>query len=80
MTPPDSDGFDALPPSAKYVHHVLVEDGPLLRQELQDQTGLPTRTLDRALDTLQNGDYITVTRDNGDLRQVVANVASSHTL
>jgi DNA-binding IclR family transcriptional regulator len=81
VTPPDSDGFDALPPSAKYVYHVLEEaDGELTRQELLEETDLHERTLDRALKSLQNGDFIALDRDTGDLRQIVANVASTRTL
>jgi len=71
--------FDQLSPSCKYVFYVLDEQGPLTRQELQDRTGLPERTLDEALETLENCDFILKTRDSGDLRQVVAESASMRT-
>jgi len=62
-----------LPPSAKYVFHVLEEaDGEqVTRQELLERVALDERTVDRALERLQNVDYIDKTRDNEDLRQVV---------
>jgi len=62
-----------LPPSAKYVYHVLEEaDGDrVTRQELLERVALDERTVDRALERLQNVDYIDKTRDNEDLRQVV---------
>ena len=62
-----------LPPSAKYVYHVLDEaDGDrVTRQELLERVALDERTVDRALERLQNVDYIDKTRDNKDLRQVV---------
>jgi len=69
----DADDLADLPPSAKYVYHVLEEEDAdqLTRQELLDRVHLNERTLDRALDHLQNVDCIDKTRDSGDLRQVV---------
>ena len=80
MTGTESGRFDDLPPSAKYVHYVLEEDAPLTREELLDETGLCERTLDRALDRLQDGNYIRSDRDNSDLRQVVVTTATTRTL
>jgi DNA-binding MarR family transcriptional regulator len=62
-----------LPPSAKYVYHVLEEedDDRLSRQDLLDRVHLNERTLDRALNHLQNVGYVDKTRDSDDLRQVV---------
>jgi len=67
------DALADLPPSAKYVHHVLEEaDGSrVTRQELLERVALDERTVDRALERLQNVDYIHKTRDTKDLRQVV---------
>lgn len=66
------DEVTTLPPSAKYVYHILEEDGErLTRQELLERVELNERTLDRALESLQNGDFIDKTRDSEDLRQVV---------
>lgn len=66
---------DDLPPSARYVYYVLEQEGSMTRQELLEELGLPERTLDRALETLHSGDYISKTRENTDSRQVVAKVA-----
>lgn len=73
MTGADSGRFDDLPPSAKYVYHTLESEGSLTRQELLEETDLPEPTLDRALESLHNEDYILKTRDSGDLRKVVIN-------
>ncbi|WP_232703508.1 MarR family transcriptional regulator [Halobacterium wangiae] len=73
-------GFADLPPSAKFVYHVLDQHEKLTCQALLEATELPESTLDRALDTLQNDDYVSVDRKSGDLRQVVIKVASSRTL
>ena len=71
MSDAEADDWSPLPISAKYIYHVLDEDGPLARQELLDRVELNERTLDRALDRLQNGDYVDKTRNPMDLRQVV---------
>lgn len=65
-----------LPPSAKYVYHVLENegDGELTRSELIAETDLPERTIDEALDTLKNRDYVFTSRKSGDLRQVVCSI------
>ncbi len=70
-----SDGSESLPPSAAYVLDKIEAEGSATRQELLAATYLCERTLDRALETLQNGDYITLDRDSEDLRQVVATLA-----
>ena len=64
-----------LPPSAKYVYHVIAEgDGSLPRQQLLEETELADTTLDRAIESLQNGDYLFKSRDSDDLRQVVYHI------
>jgi uncharacterized membrane protein len=68
-----STATDRLPPSCRYVLDVLERaDGELTRQELLDETELPERTLDEALERLENQGKIDKTRDNSDLRKVVA--------
>jgi DNA-binding MarR family transcriptional regulator len=70
------DDVDDLPPSAKYVLNVVEREGPIRRQELLAETALPERTLDDALDRLNSRDFLSVTRDTRDLRQVVAEMAT----
>jgi len=70
---------DDLAPSAKFVLDVIARHEPVTRQELIDETDLRPRTVDRALETLQNGDFIIKTRDSEDLRQVVAKMATMRT-
>jgi len=70
------DDVDDLPPSAKYVLDVVEREGPIRRQDLLKETDLPERTLDDALNRLTSRDYLSVTRDNRDLRQVVAQMAT----
>lgn len=68
----DADVDEALTPSCRFVLFVLEEcGGKASRRTLLEETGLPERTLDRALDRLQNGDHVFKTRDNEDLRRVV---------
>jgi len=65
-----------LPPSAQYVLDVLeTHGGEITRQELQRQTYLADRTLDAALETLKNCEFISKTRQSSDLRQVVVRLA-----
>lgn len=66
-----SDGADDLPPSCRYVLHVLEAEGALTRQELLAETTLPEPTLDRAVSRLQNDDYVVKSRKSNDLRKVV---------
>lgn len=71
MSLPDSIDVDDLPPSAKYVVFALESaDGSLTRCELLNQTGLPKRTLDRALNSLESDSIIRRDRDSEDLRYV----------
>jgi hypothetical protein len=76
VTGSESEGVSPLPPSAKYVYHVLenVEDGKLTRGELIEATELPERTVDDALQTLKNRDYVFTSRKSTDLRQVVCRI------
>ena len=71
---PSREQLDELPPSCKFVYDVLDRDGPLTRQVLIDRTGLCARTVDRALDRLQNDDFVHKTRKSNDLREVVAQI------
>jgi len=72
----DRDDVDSLPPSCQYVIDTLEEaGGELTRQELKEQTYLADRTLDRALETLQNCEFIHKTRQSSDLRQVLVCLA-----
>jgi DNA-binding MarR family transcriptional regulator len=65
-----------LPPSAQYVLDVLETHGDeITRQELQRQTYLADRTLDAALETLKNCEFISKSRQSSDLRQVVVRLA-----
>lgn len=68
-----------LPPSALFVLDVVEREGPISRQDLLKETGLCERTLDRALDRLQNVGKVTLDRDNDDLRKVVASPATMPT-
>jgi DNA-binding MarR family transcriptional regulator len=67
---------DALPPSAKFVLDVLerADDRELSRMEIIEYTGLPERTVDDALDTLEKCDCILRSRKSEDLRQVVCKI------
>jgi DNA-binding MarR family transcriptional regulator len=60
-----------LPPSAKYVHHVVDEDGPITRQALLEETWLAESTVDDALRTLENRHLIHRARKSDDLTQVL---------
>lgn len=51
--------------------YVLEREGKLPRQELLERTGLPEQTVDWALETLTDGDFLLKSRDPMDLRQVV---------
>jgi len=53
------------------VNERLDRDG---RQELREETELADTTLDRAIESLQNGDYLFKSRDSDDLRQVVYHI------
>lgn len=72
------DDVESLPPSCRCV--LLVLDEEATRQQLLEQTGLPETTLDDALDTLENRDFIRRTRKSDDLRQVVAISTDKRTL
>jgi len=68
--------IDSLPPSCQYVLGVLeTHDGELTRQELQEETYLADRTLDAALETLENCEFIYKSRQSSDLRQIVVHLA-----
>lgn len=72
----ERDGVESLPPSCQYVIDTLEEaGGELTRQKLKEQTYLADRTLDRALETLQNCEFIYKTRQSSDLRQVLVHLA-----
>jgi len=73
----DRDGAGSLPPSCRFVLHVLEEHEHLSRQELLAKTDLPETTLDRALETLQNEHLVVKTRKSDDPTQVVAHFEDS---
>lgn len=79
MSLPDTtDDVDDLPPSAKYVVFALeAAGGSLTRCELQEQTDLPKRTLDRALEQLEASDVVRRDRDADDLRYVRVDLLKS---
>ncbi|WP_436933674.1 MarR family transcriptional regulator [Halovenus marina] len=70
---------ESLPPSAAYVLDKIEADEPVTRQQLLSETYLSERTLSRALETLQNGGYISLEQNPEDLRQVVATLAGKRT-
>ncbi|MDJ1434792.1 MarR family transcriptional regulator [Halostagnicola sp. A-GB9-2] len=78
MSLPDtSPDVDDLPWSAKHLLYVLEEaGGSIRRDELQDRTEMPPRTLDRALTRLEDVDVVRRDRDNDDdLRFVRVEIA-----
>lgn len=77
MSLPDtSPDVDDLPPSAKYVVFALeAADGELDRCELQERTSLPDRTLDEALDRLEEAGVVRRDRAGDDLRYVRVELA-----
>lgn len=78
MTDAGSGRVADLPPSAKYVLYALREaDGELTRGELLEETDLPERTLDEALDTLENREYLLRARQSHDARVVVCKIRGS---
>jgi len=76
----DHDGGESLPPSCRYILHVLEEaDGrELSRQQLLDRTDLPESTLDRALQTLENEHRVLRARKSDAADRVVAQIRDSH--
>lgn len=85
MTAPDADvdeAFASLPPSAKYVYYAIATsfDGRATRSEIIAETDLPERTVDEALKTLENCDYLFRARKSDDPRQVVCEIRESRTV
>jgi len=75
------DNREQLPNSAICILKVLDYEGPeLSRQELLEKTDLHERTLTRALNTLQNGGYISKERKKDDLREVVVKMSTKRSL
>ena len=67
---------DDLPPSCRCVLQALRYYGPeLSRQALLEETGLPARTLDEALNRCESRGFLSLSRKSGDLRQTVAILA-----
>jgi len=58
-----------LPPSAKLVYKTLDYEGELTRQELAENTFLPPRTVDSALDQLRDTDLVKRDVDMQDARR-----------
>jgi len=72
----DRDPVESLPPSCRYVLAALEDaDGTSSRQDLIDQLCHRESTINRALDTLESGNYIIRTRNPSDLREVVVELA-----
>lgn len=69
---------DQLPPSAKFVLDVLEQEEQVKRQELIERTGLSKTTIWRVTKQLQNEGYLSKTRANDDVRQVVFILESTH--
>jgi len=68
---PIPDDLQHLPPSAKYVYHILCHaDEPVPRSELLRMTGLPEPTVDRAIDQIRDEGLLDTTREAYDLRHV----------
>jgi len=61
--------FDELPPSCRYVLHILQEKQPLTLQDIVEETDLPNTTAQWALRRLKNCGYISADRDPEDLRR-----------
>ena len=64
-----SDDVEDLPPSAKFVAWVLEDQGELTRDELAEETNLPSKTVDYALDRLQDVDAVESRPHAGDARR-----------
>lgn len=65
------EAVEELPPSAGFVVWFLEQQGgSALRQELLDETILEERTLDRAVDRLEELDIVRRDRSGSDLRYV----------
>jgi DNA-binding MarR family transcriptional regulator len=84
MTPMSAehpDGDPELTNSDRWVYHVIAEREPVTRQALlrDDRVDVAERTLDRALSRLEDRGYVVLLRESGDLRQIVAILASSPT-
>lgn len=63
------DKADDLPPSCKFILHVLDQEGDWLTQaELVDKTNLPESTVSWALKRLKNQSKIHEATDSGDAR------------
>ena len=58
-------------PSAKFVYYVLEDQGPVPREELVELTRLPERTVDCAINDLEDAELVTQERDHYDARRVV---------
>lgn len=63
-----------LPPSARYVRHVIEEDGPIRRQDLLDELDLPESTIRYAIGQLKERGAIKTEPVMGDGRQIQYNI------
>lgn len=71
MSLTETDDVNDFPPSARYIVYVLEDvGGSIGRDELQDRTMLPERTLDKALARLEEANVVRRDRDGEDLRFV----------
>jgi len=65
-----------LPPSARFVFHILRDQGPLTERQLIAESGLPERTARNALAHLEASELIRKSRSLRDTREVLFSVSS----
>jgi len=73
----DTDEFDALPPSAKYVYEVIDAKGPLPQKDIIAETSLSDTTVWRALNQLEDLGLVTGRSPTHDLRQTLYSTDSA---
>ena len=65
-----------IPPSARFVYHILRDQAPLTERQLIAESGLPERTARNALAHLEASGLITKSRSLRDAREVLFSVSS----
>ena len=65
-----------IPPSARFVYHILRDQGPLTERQLITESGLPERTARNALAHLEASELIRKSRSLRDAREVLFSVLS----
>lgn len=76
--PPDLDGLEYLPPSARHVFDVLATNGPLTQKDLISMTDLPPRTVRYALSRLKGEDILQERFCFQDARQSLYSLAMNY--